>query len=122
MEHIAQGERGKGKRFFIIPVGRSLRVFTTRIHLRDNAVGVPIGAALTVGRAQRVAARDDLAKRRNSDPGAMLTHNGYGGETICQGQRDGDASRRSRKIYLLHSRGGPLLAASLPLSGNRNVT
>jgi len=53
-------------------LGRSRDGFGTKIHLRCNAVGLPIGAVLSEGETHDVTAYPNLMQQRDSDPGAML--------------------------------------------------
>jgi transposase len=83
------------------------------VHLRCNAVGLPIGAVLTGGEAHDVTAYDELMAQRDSDPGAMLMDKGYDSDPIRQDLRDrGTApeipTKRNRKVQ--HSVNKPLYA------------
>ena len=53
-------------------LGRSRGGFSTKIHARCNAAGLPIGIVLSEGEAPDVTAYDGLMQQRDSDPGAML--------------------------------------------------
>lgn len=73
------------------------------MHLRCNAVGLPIAAMLTEGEAHDVTAYDELMEQRDSDPGAMLMDKGYDSDAIRQDLRDRGAApeiptRRNRKV------------------------
>jgi hypothetical protein len=57
-------------------LGRSRGGFTTKVHLRCNAVGLPVGVVLTPGETHDVTAYDALMQQRDSDPGAMLADKG----------------------------------------------
>jgi hypothetical protein len=75
----AAGETG-GVQFQAL--GRSRGGFTTKVHLRCNAVGLPVGVVLTPGEAHDVTAYDALMEQRDSDPGAMLADKGYDSDAI----------------------------------------
>ena len=84
-------------------LGRSRGGFTTKIHLRCNAIGLPIAAVLSEGQAHDSTAYQALMEERDSDPGAMLADKGYDSDAIRQDLRDrGTApeipSKRNRKI------------------------
>jgi transposase len=53
-------------------LGRSRGGFSTKIHVRCNAAGLPIGIVLSEGEAHDVTAYNGLMQQRDSDPGAML--------------------------------------------------
>jgi transposase len=96
----AAGEKG-GAQFQAL--GRSRGGFSTKVHLRCNAAGLPIGAELTAGEAHDVTAYDQLMQQRDSDPGAMLMDKGYDSDAIRQDLRDrGTApeipTKRNRKV------------------------
>jgi transposase len=65
-------------------LGRSRGGFSTRIHVRCNAAGLPIGIVLSEGEAHDVTAYEGLMQQRDSDPGAMLADKGYDSDAICQ--------------------------------------
>jgi len=69
-------------------LGRSRGGFTTKVHLRCNALGLPIGVVLTEGEAHDVTAYDALMEQRDSDPGAMLADKGYDSDAIRDDLRD----------------------------------
>ncbi len=69
-------------------VGRSRGGFSTKIHLRCNAAGLPIGVVLSEGEAHDVTAYDGLMQQRDSDPGAMLADKGYDSGAIRNDLRD----------------------------------
>jgi transposase len=69
-------------------LGRSRGGFTTKFHLRCNAVGLPIGVVLTGGEAHDVTAYDALMQQRDSDPGAMLADKGYDSDAMRHDLRD----------------------------------
>ena len=58
----AAGETG-GMQFQAL--GRSRGGFTTKVHLRCNAVGLPVGVVLTTGEAHDVTAYDALMQQRD---------------------------------------------------------
>jgi transposase len=94
-------------------LGRSRGGFTTKIHLRCNAEGLAIGAALSEGEAHDVTAYEELMEQRDSDPGAMLADKGYDSDAIRQDLHDRGAApeiptKRNRKVQYLVSR--PLYA------------
>src|SRR5450432_1376317 len=59
----AAGEKG-GIQFQAL--GRSRGGFTTKVHLRCNAAGLPVGVVLTAGEAHDVTAYDALMEQRDS--------------------------------------------------------
>jgi transposase len=73
-------------------LGRSRSGFSTKIHLRCNAVGLPIGVVLSEGEADDVTAYDRLMQQRDSDPGAMLADKGYDSDAIRHDLRDTGAT------------------------------
>ena len=84
-------------------LGRSRGGFSTKIHVRCNAAGLPIGVVLSEGEAHEVTAYDGLMQQRDSDPGAMLADKGYDSDTIRHDLRDSGAtpeipSRSNRKV------------------------
>jgi transposase len=84
-------------------LGRSRGGFSTKIHVRCNAAGLPIGVVLTEGEAHDVTAYDGLMQQRDSDPGAMLADKGYDSDAIRHDLRDSGAtpeipSRSNRKV------------------------
>jgi len=84
-------------------LGRSRGGFTTKINVRSNAVGLPIGVVLSEAEAHDVTAYGELMEQRDSDPGAMLADKGY----------DSDAIRHD-----LQDRGA---APAIPTKSNRKV-
>ena len=97
--------------------GRSRGGFGTKIHVRCNAAGLPIGVVLSEGEAHDATAYDGLMQQRHSDPGAMLADNGYDSAAIRHDLRDSGATpeiptrsnRRvqysvSKPLYALRSR------------------
>ena len=98
-------------------LGRSRGGFSTKIHLRCNAAGLPIGVILSEGEAHDVTAYDGLMQQRDSDPGAMLADKGYDSDAIRHNLRDSGAtpeiptksnrkvqSSVSKPLYALRSR------------------
>lgn len=84
-------------------LGRSRGGFTTKIHLRCNAIGFPIGVILSEGEAHDSTAYQALMAERDSDPGAMLADKGYDSDPIRQDLRDRGAApeiptKRNRKV------------------------
>jgi hypothetical protein len=63
-------------------LGRSRGGFSTKIHVRCNAAGLPIGIVLSEGEAHDVTAYDGLMQQRDNDPGAMLADKGYDSDVI----------------------------------------
>lgn len=84
-------------------LGRSRGGFSTKIHLRANADGLPVGVVLSPGEAHDVTAYDDLMAERDSDPGILLADRGYDSDAIRQDLRDRGTTpeiptKRSRKV------------------------
>jgi transposase len=84
-------------------LGRSRGGFSTKIHLRCNAAGLPIGVVLSEGEAHDVTAYDGLMQQRDSDAGAMLADKGYDSDAIRRDLRDSGATpeiptKRNRKV------------------------
>ena len=84
-------------------LGRSRGGFSTKIHLRCNAAGLPIGIVLSEGEAHDMTAYDGLMQQRDSDPGAMLADKGYDSDAIRHDLRDTGATpeiptKRNRKV------------------------
>ena len=65
-------------------LGRSRGGFTTKMHLRCNAHGLPIGVVLSEGQAHDVTAYEELMEQRDSDPGVMLADKGYDSDSVRQ--------------------------------------
>ena len=87
-------------------LGRSRGGFSTKIHVRCNAAGLPIGVVLSEGEAHDVTAYDGLMQQRDSDPGAMLADKGYDSDAIRHDLRDSGATpeiptRSNRKVQVL---------------------
>ncbi len=98
-------------------LGRSRGGFSTKIHVRCNAAGLPIGVVLSEGEAHDVRAYDGLMQQRDSDPGAMLADKGYDSDAIRHDLRDSGATPEiptksnrkvqysvSKPLYALRSR------------------
>ncbi|MFT8247351.1 IS5 family transposase [Roseomonas sp. BN140053] len=98
-------------------LGRSRGGFSTKIHLRTNAHGLPVGLTLTPGEAHDSTAYARLMEERDSDPGILLADRGYDSDAIRQdararGGRPEIPTRRNRRIqhsvqrplYALHNR------------------
>ena len=107
-------------------LGRSRGGFSTKIHVRCNAAGLPIGVVLSEGEAHDATAYDGLMQQRDSDPGAMLADKGYDSDAIRHDLRDSGATpeiptRSNRKGTAFRSanrsmRCGHGLSASLAIS------
>jgi transposase len=98
-------------------LGRSRGGYSTKVHLRANADGLPIGVVLTAGEAHDATAYADLMDERDSDPGVLLGDRGYDSDEIRRDARDRGATpeiptRRNcklqhsvdRRLYALRSR------------------
>jgi len=84
-------------------LGRSRGGFSTKIHLRCNAYGLPIGLTLTPGQAHDSTAYAGLMDERDSDPGILLAERGYDSDDIRQDVRDRGGqpeipTKRSRRV------------------------
>lgn len=110
----ATGERTEAQNQAL---GRSRGGFSTKIHVRCNAAGLPIGVVLSEGEAHDVTAYDGLMQQRDSDPGAMLADKGYDSDAIRHDVRDSGATPEiptrsnrtvqysvSKPLYALRSR------------------
>ena len=84
-------------------LGRSRGGFSTKIHARTNAEGLPIALLLTPGEAHDSTAFTDLMAETDADPAVMLGDKGY----------DSDAIRDE-----VRARGG---APEIPTKKNRHV-
>ena len=94
-------------------LGRSRGGFSTKIHMRVNADGLPIGVVLTPGETHDAKAYPDLMEERDSDPGVLLADKGYDSDAIRQDARDRGAApeiptKRNRKVQ--HSVDKPVYA------------
>ena len=63
-------------------LGRSRGWFSTKIHLRTNAEGLPIGILLTPGEAHDSTAYVDLMAECDADPDVLLADRGYDSDAI----------------------------------------
>ena len=63
-------------------LGRSRGGFSTKIHVRTNRAGLPIGIVLTPGEAHDSTAYPDLMAERDSDPDILLGERGYDSDPI----------------------------------------
>ena len=112
-------------------LGRSRGGFSTNIHLRVNADGLPIGLVLTPGEAHDTTAYSDLMDERDSDPAILLADRGYDRDAIRHHARERGAkaeipTKRNRKVqhsvrrrlYALRSRIGCFINV---LKNNRRV-
>ncbi len=98
--HCAAGGRSGTRRECL---GRSRGGFSTKVHLRANAYGLPIGVVLTPGEVHDAAAYPGLMGERESDPGVLLGDRGYDSDAIRRDARDRGAMpeippRRHRKV------------------------
>jgi hypothetical protein len=73
-------------------LGRSCGGFSTKIHVRANAEGLPTAVELTPGEAQDLTACDDLLEQCYSDPDALRADKAYDSDAIRQDLRDRDIS------------------------------
>jgi transposase len=90
-------------------LGRSRGGFSTKVHLRAIAHGLPIGVALTPGEAHDATAYSALMAERDSDPGVLLADRGYDSDGIRRDARDRGATpeiptKRNRKVQHLVDR------------------
>jgi transposase len=111
--HCVAGEKTEEQNQIL---GRSRGGFSTKIHVRCNAAGLPIGVVLSEGEAHDVTAYDGLVQQRDSDPGAMLADNGYDSDAIRDDLRDSGATpeipiKSNRKVQYSVSK--PLYALRL---------
>jgi transposase len=77
--------------------------FPTKVHVRVNAEGLPIGVVLTAGEAHDATAYPELMAERDSDPGILIADRCYDSDNIRQDARDRAATpeiptRRNRKV------------------------
>ena len=77
--HCAAGARGGLKNQAL---GRSRGGFSTKIHARTNAEGLPIALLLTPGEAHDSTAFTDLMAEHDADPEVMLADKGYDSDAI----------------------------------------
>lgn len=98
--HRAAGARGgiQGE-----CLGRSRGGFSTKIHLRANADGLPVGVVLTPGEDHDATAYAGLMDERDSNPGVLLADRGYDSDEVRRDARDRGATpeiptRRNRRV------------------------
>jgi transposase len=63
-------------------LGRSRGGFTTKVHLRTNAQGLPIGTVLTPGETHDVKGYEALMEVEAPDPKVLLADRGYDANAI----------------------------------------
>jgi transposase len=107
--HCAAGGRGSHRG----SIGRSRGGFTSKLHIRANAHGLPIALHVTAGQEADCSNYDALMAARDSDPAIMLGGKGYDSDPIRQDLRDRGAvpelpTRRNRHVQ--HSVSRPLYA------------
>jgi transposase len=93
------GKRGAQNQAF----GRSRGGFSTKIHARTNAQGLPIALLLTPGEASDSTAFNDLMAEHDADPEVMLADKGYDSDAIrheirARGGSPEIPTRRSRRV------------------------
>jgi transposase len=86
-------------------LGRSRGGFTTKIHLRTNAQGLPIAAELTSGEVSDYAGFDIVMAASGPDPKVLIADRGYDSDKIRENMAaKGTATvipmRKSRKVKL----------------------
>ena len=69
-------------------LGRSRGGFSTKIHARTNADGLPIGIVITPGQAHDVTAYPALMAEVDADPDQMLADKGYDSDAVRQDIQD----------------------------------
>jgi transposase len=87
-------------------LGRSRGGFSTKIHARTNAQGLPIGIVITPGQAHDVTAYPALMGDVDNDPEQMLADKGYDSDAVRGDieRRGGEAmipTRANRKVQHL---------------------
>ena len=87
-------------------LGRSRGGFSTKIHARTNAQGLPIGIVITPGQAHDVAAYPALMEEVDDNPEQMLADKGYDSDAVRDDiqKRGGEAlipTRATRKVQHL---------------------
>ena len=87
-------------------LGRSRGGFSTKIHARTNAEGLPIGIVITPGQAHDVAAYPALMEEVDDNPEQMLADKGYDSDAVRDDiqKRGGEAlipTRATRKVQHL---------------------
>jgi len=63
-------------------LGRSRGGFSTKIHLRTNAEGLPIGTSLTAGEAHDIKGYEALMNEDAPDPKVLLADRGYDSDAV----------------------------------------
>jgi transposase len=63
-------------------LGRSRGGFSTKIHLRTNAEGLPIGTTLTAGEAHDLKGYEALMNEDAPDPKVLLADRGYDSDAV----------------------------------------
>lgn len=63
-------------------LGRSRGGFSTKIHLRTNAEGLPIGTALTAGEAHDIKGYEALMNESAPNPKVLLADRGYDADAV----------------------------------------
>ncbi len=76
---------------------------STKIHLRTNAEGLPLGVLLTPGEAHDSTAYDDLMGEHDVDPDVLLADRGYDSDAIRDDVRTRGGSpqiptKRNRRV------------------------
>jgi transposase len=74
----SRGKRGIQKN----ALGRSRGGFSTKIHLRTNAEGLPIGTSLTSGEAHDIKGYEALMNEDVPDPKVLLADRGYDSNAV----------------------------------------
>ena len=87
-------------------LGRSRGGFSTKIHARTNAEGLPIGIVITPGQAHDVTAYPALMEEVDDNPEQMLADKGYYSDAVRDDiqKRGGEAlipTRATRKVQHL---------------------
>ena len=108
-------------------LGRSRGGFTSKLHIRGNAHGLPIALHATAGQEADCSNYDALMEARDRDPAIMLGDKGYDSDVIRQDLRDRGAVpeisiKRNRHVqhsvskpfYALRSRSERLLLLAAP--------
>ena len=108
--HCAAGGREGAHRHGF---GRSRGGFTSKLHIRGNAHGLPIALHVTAGQEADCSNHDALMEARDSDPAIMLGDKGYDSDPIRQDLRGRGAvpeipTKRNRHVQ--HSVSRPIYA------------
>ena len=87
-------------------LGRSRGGFSTKIHARTDAEGLPIGIVITPGQAHDVTAYPALMEEVDDNPEQMLADKGYDSDAVRDDiqKRGGEAlipTRATRKVQHL---------------------